>query len=301
MLKPSPASLILMLIYLARYVTYSEWLIKNKKYEAHKNFRFNDDKQQYSQDQLLKEQQTNTNPDCLHALNIHRLVLTSLLIATKWYDDTHFDNASFARAGGIPCEELNQLETKFFDNLNLYVSQESLKAYLEDLQLSIDLNGDFSLLYHREPDNHFFEKAILKEYHEQYSEQKYLQENNASATLENNSTSLNALNSMIIPGPDTSLLLEINDSSTVPGFFRSHSDTGFLLADEKDSGKRKSPSEETENDALPLLKRSKTDSTLLYGNNSFFSDNQMMEIDQGEQEKISRSNDNQSGTMSSTA
>lgn len=44
------------------------------------------------------------------SLNIHRLVLTSVMIAAKVLDDAHYNNAFYARVGGISNTELNRLE-----------------------------------------------------------------------------------------------------------------------------------------------------------------------------------------------
>lgn len=49
----------------------------------------------------------------LNLLTIHRIVLTALLLASKYLDDNHFSNASFARIGGVSLEELNRAEIEF--------------------------------------------------------------------------------------------------------------------------------------------------------------------------------------------
>jgi len=45
--------------------------------------------------------------------NVHRLVLTSVLVAAKFYDDIHFKNSYYANVGGISINELNRLEVIF--------------------------------------------------------------------------------------------------------------------------------------------------------------------------------------------
>jgi hypothetical protein len=44
---------------------------------------------------------------------IHRLFLTSLLLAAKYCDDVFFNNKCYARIGGISCKEMNALEIEF--------------------------------------------------------------------------------------------------------------------------------------------------------------------------------------------
>jgi hypothetical protein len=49
----------------------------------------------------------------INAFNIHRLVLTAILLAFKFHDDYLTDNHSIANLGGIPTNELNKLELEF--------------------------------------------------------------------------------------------------------------------------------------------------------------------------------------------
>jgi hypothetical protein len=49
----------------------------------------------------------------IHSLNIHRLAVTSCLVASKWADDRSFNNKYWARVGGLSLKELNSLEAEF--------------------------------------------------------------------------------------------------------------------------------------------------------------------------------------------
>lgn len=60
--------------------------------------------------------------------NAHRLVLTSVLVAAKFYDDHYYNNALFAKVGGVSCEELNKLEMAFLLELNFELSVD-MKVY----------------------------------------------------------------------------------------------------------------------------------------------------------------------------
>lgn len=51
-------------------------------------------------------------------LNVHRLVIASLLIAAKYHDDLFFNNAFYAKLGGLPLQELNQLEVIILHSLD---------------------------------------------------------------------------------------------------------------------------------------------------------------------------------------
>ena len=49
----------------------------------------------------------------LTRLNIHRLLITSLMLAAKFHDDIFYNNSFYAKLGGLPLQELNLLEVMF--------------------------------------------------------------------------------------------------------------------------------------------------------------------------------------------
>lgn len=46
--------------------------------------------------------------------NIHRLILSSCVISTKFNEDKTFNNSYFAKIGGVSGKEMNQLEYEFY-------------------------------------------------------------------------------------------------------------------------------------------------------------------------------------------
>ncbi|XP_010934125.1 cyclin-P4-1 [Elaeis guineensis] len=52
-------------------------------------------------------------PVFINSLNVHLLLLTSILTAVKFMERIHYDNAYFARVGGITLMEMNNLEVNF--------------------------------------------------------------------------------------------------------------------------------------------------------------------------------------------
>ena len=58
----------------------------------------------------------------INSLTIHRLFLTSLLLASKYNDDLYFNNKFYARVGGIPLKELNALEIEFLNRSKFRLS-----------------------------------------------------------------------------------------------------------------------------------------------------------------------------------
>ena len=68
--------------------------------------------------------------------NIHRLILTSIVLAIKFSDDIYADNGSYAKIGGISLIELNYLEVEMLNLLRytLFVNQNVYLQYLNELQ-----------------------------------------------------------------------------------------------------------------------------------------------------------------------
>ncbi|KAK6589535.1 cyclin [Cryptosporidium xiaoi] len=49
----------------------------------------------------------------LTLLNVHRVILTAIMLATKFFDDVYFSNAFYANISGVGARELNSLEIYF--------------------------------------------------------------------------------------------------------------------------------------------------------------------------------------------
>ena len=71
----------------------------------------------------------------LTSLNVHRIIITSILLATKSLDDVSFNNSYFAKLGGISSKEINLLECEFLClvNYSLYVRPEAYDKYCREL------------------------------------------------------------------------------------------------------------------------------------------------------------------------
>ncbi|KAF3585605.1 hypothetical protein F2Q69_00032365 [Brassica cretica] len=54
----------------------------------------------------------------LTSLNVHRLLITSLLVAAKFLDRKCYNNAYYAKIGGVSTEEMNRLEKTFLFDLD---------------------------------------------------------------------------------------------------------------------------------------------------------------------------------------
>lgn len=70
------------------------------------------------------------------SLNVHRLLITSVMVAAKFVDDAFFNNAYYARVGGVSTSELNRLEMKFLFGLDfqLHVTVQTFGKYCSLLE-----------------------------------------------------------------------------------------------------------------------------------------------------------------------
>lgn len=71
----------------------------------------------------------------INSRSIHRLFLTGVVVAAKFFEDKYYKNSYYCRVGGITNQELNSLEHHFLRYLefNLYVSQEEYTRYFDTL------------------------------------------------------------------------------------------------------------------------------------------------------------------------
>ncbi|KAI3826831.1 hypothetical protein L1987_00887 [Smallanthus sonchifolius] len=72
----------------------------------------------------------------INSLNVHRLLITSVMIAAKFMDDMYYNNAYYAKVGGISITEMNFLEVDFLFGLGfqLNVNPTTFHNYCSYLQ-----------------------------------------------------------------------------------------------------------------------------------------------------------------------
>ncbi|KAK9816746.1 hypothetical protein WJX72_004508 [[Myrmecia] bisecta] len=75
----------------------------------------------------------------LMSLNVHRMVVTSVLLAAKLTDDNYFNNAYYAKIGGISTAEINKLELELLKLLDyrLCVSEKQVQQVLRLLEAPV--------------------------------------------------------------------------------------------------------------------------------------------------------------------
>lgn len=71
----------------------------------------------------------------LTELNVHRVVITAILLAAKFFDDAYYNNAYYAKVGGVLVSELNGLEVDFLFRINfsLHVLPDVFEKYKAEL------------------------------------------------------------------------------------------------------------------------------------------------------------------------
>ncbi|PIA30762.1 hypothetical protein AQUCO_05400100v1 [Aquilegia coerulea] len=81
----------------------------------------------------------------LTSLNVHRILITSVMVAAKFLDDAFFNNAYYAKVGGVTTAEMNRLEIKFLFSLDfrLQVTVDAFRRHC--LHLEKEANGGYQI------------------------------------------------------------------------------------------------------------------------------------------------------------
>ncbi|XP_057510202.1 cyclin-U4-1-like [Actinidia eriantha] len=58
----------------------------------------------------------------IDSFNVHRLLITSVMVAAKFMDDMYYNNAYYAKVGGISTAEMNFLEVHFLFGLSFHLN-----------------------------------------------------------------------------------------------------------------------------------------------------------------------------------
>ncbi|GAA6001957.1 uncharacterized protein JCM10292_001769 [Rhodotorula paludigena] len=80
------------------------------------------------------------NPNKFFAIdsyNVHRLVIAGVTVASKFFSDVFYTNSRYAKVGGLPLNELNQLELQFLllNDFRLKIPVDELQRYADQLIL----------------------------------------------------------------------------------------------------------------------------------------------------------------------
>ncbi|RUS20469.1 cyclin-domain-containing protein [Endogone sp. FLAS-F59071] len=86
-------------------------------------------------DRIAKLAEEKQNTFVINSYNIHRLLIASVVVASKFTSDVFYPNTRYAKVGGLPLTELNSLELEFLFlcNFDLHVRLEDLQEYGDQL------------------------------------------------------------------------------------------------------------------------------------------------------------------------
>lgn len=86
-----------------------------------------------------KEEPPYTHPGirgfAIDSYNVHRLVIAGVTVASKFFSDVFYTNSRYAKVGGLPPHELNQLELQFLllNDFRLTIPLEEMQRYADQL------------------------------------------------------------------------------------------------------------------------------------------------------------------------
>ncbi|KAI8099927.1 cyclin-domain-containing protein [Halteromyces radiatus] len=78
---------------------------------------------------------TTGQPFTIDSYNIHRLIISGVMVSSKFFSDIFYTNTRYAKVGGLPVSELNRLELEFLqlNSFNISVSINELQRYGDQL------------------------------------------------------------------------------------------------------------------------------------------------------------------------
>jgi len=76
----------------------------------------------------------------IDSFNVHRLVIAGVTVASKFFSDVFYTNSRYAKVGGLPQAELNQLELQFLllNDFRLSIPSEEMQRYADHLVATED-------------------------------------------------------------------------------------------------------------------------------------------------------------------
>ena len=88
----------------------------------------------------------------LSELNVHRVIVTAVLLAAKFFDDAYYNNAYYAKVGGVLVHEMNGLEVDFLFRIDfsLHATPDEFTKYRNELLSQANMGvppNDLPLMY----------------------------------------------------------------------------------------------------------------------------------------------------------
>ncbi|CAA0842700.1 Cyclin-U2-1 [Striga hermonthica] len=81
------------------------------------------------------------------ARNVHRLLITTILVASKYVEDMNYRNSYFGRVGGLGTKEMNKLEFEFLFlmKFKLHVNVSVFESYCSHLEREVSIGGGYQI------------------------------------------------------------------------------------------------------------------------------------------------------------
>lgn len=89
----------------------------------------------------------------ISVLNIHRLLVTSVMLAAKFFDDVYYPNSYYAKVGGVRTQELNALEAQFLRLIEykLHVLPSEYDQYRNHVLMAVSGENSFNSTQYQQP------------------------------------------------------------------------------------------------------------------------------------------------------
>ncbi|XP_004229782.1 cyclin-U2-1 [Solanum lycopersicum] len=79
--------------------------------------------------------------------NVHRLLITTIMVASKYVEDMNYRNSYFARVGGLTTNEMNKLEMEFvfMMGFKFHVNVSVFESYCCHLEREVSIGGGYEI------------------------------------------------------------------------------------------------------------------------------------------------------------
>ncbi|XP_010258919.1 PREDICTED: cyclin-U2-1-like [Nelumbo nucifera] len=79
--------------------------------------------------------------------NVHRLLITTIMVASKFIEDMNYRNSYFAKVGGLTTREMNKLEMDFLFlmGFKLHVNVSVFESYCCHLEREVSIGGGYHI------------------------------------------------------------------------------------------------------------------------------------------------------------
>ncbi|CAI9765164.1 unnamed protein product [Fraxinus pennsylvanica] len=79
--------------------------------------------------------------------NVHRLLITTIMLASKYVEDMNYRNSYFARVGGLTSKEMNKLEVEFLFlmKFKFHVNVSVFESYCCHLEREVSIGGVYHI------------------------------------------------------------------------------------------------------------------------------------------------------------